>query len=262
MADDIDDPTPSTRARRSGVPSCPCCGETAHIEPLRQVDHLWYLRCLNCHCGYTMTASALRQPERGERDRRSLARGGRRRPISMGRSYASTAAAMRWLAGSGRQKSCGPAVRAAGGCRAWLRPPTPENRHGMVRRPADTEGETRDYAIILPRVASQRTDATGRTSRAPAPPVRRMPRRATTPAIRNGDAKGLDSRRARQSRLIHSASVRLDCSRLARCPATTAIDARPRSSATHSLDSWCGWEASASRVSNPRASCPGWPKRR
>jgi hypothetical protein len=67
-------------AFRRPVAPCPACGESQHIEPLRRVGPVWFLRCLSCQFGLRMLASAVAGlPERRDRgDRRAAGRGGYR----------------------------------------------------------------------------------------------------------------------------------------------------------------------------------------
>jgi uncharacterized Zn finger protein len=65
---------------RGLVPSCPGCGESQRIEPLRRVGSTWYLRCLVCHVGIRMRVSefiAFQERRRGV-ERRHTLRGGLR----------------------------------------------------------------------------------------------------------------------------------------------------------------------------------------
>ena len=67
-------------AFRRPVAPCPSCGESQHIEPLRRVGPVWFLRCLSCQFGLRMRANALAElvERREPRERRAAARGGHR----------------------------------------------------------------------------------------------------------------------------------------------------------------------------------------
>jgi len=67
-------------AFRRPVAPCPSCGESQHIEPLRRVGPVWFLRCLSCQFGLRMRATALAEllERREHRERRAAARGGHR----------------------------------------------------------------------------------------------------------------------------------------------------------------------------------------
>ena len=66
-------------AFRRPVAPCPSCGEPQHIEPLRRVGSVWYLRCLSCQFGLRMRVSAITEfRDRRLRERRATMRGGHR----------------------------------------------------------------------------------------------------------------------------------------------------------------------------------------
>jgi len=66
-------------AFRRPVAPCPSCGESQHIEPLRRVGPIWFLRCLSCQFGLRMRVSAISEfRDRRRRERRATMRGGHR----------------------------------------------------------------------------------------------------------------------------------------------------------------------------------------
>jgi uncharacterized Zn finger protein len=66
-------------AFRRPVAPCPSCGEPQHIEPLRRVGAVWFLRCLSCQFGLRMRVSAISEfRDRRQRERRATMRGGHR----------------------------------------------------------------------------------------------------------------------------------------------------------------------------------------